>query len=80
MNGIFNSIGFMAPVVIQGKLILRELIHGTIAWDAPLPEQDLDRWDRWRSSLEELNSVKIPRLYISLSFSACEQKTVHGFL
>ena len=46
---------------------------------APLPEQDLDRWDRWRSSLVELNNVKIPRLYLSSSFSACEQKTVHVF-
>ena len=69
----------MAPVVIQGKLLLRELIHGTINWDAPLPVQDLDRWDRWRSSLEELNNVNIPRLYLSSSFSACEQKTVHVF-
>ena len=80
VNGIFDPIGFMAPVVIQGKLLLRELIHGTINWDAPLPEQDLDRWDRWRSSLEELNNVKIPRLYLSSSFSACEQKTVHVFV
>ena len=62
VNGIFDPIGFMAPVVIQGKLLLGELIHGTINWDAPLPEQYLDRWDRWRSSLEELNNVKIPRL------------------
>ena len=38
VNGIFDPIGFMAPVVIQGKLLLRELIHGTINWDAPLPE------------------------------------------
>ena len=80
VNGIFDPIGFMAPVVIQGKLLLRELIHGTINWDAPLPVQDLDRWDRWRSSLEELNNVNIPRLYLSSSFSACEQKTVHVFL
>ena len=79
VNGIFDPIGFMAPVVIQGKLLLRELIHGTINWDAPLPEQDLDRWDRWRISLVELNNVKIPRLYLSSSFSACEQKTVHVF-
>ena len=79
MNGVFDPIGFVAPVVIQGKLLLRELIHGTINWDAPLPEQDLDRWDLWRSSLEELNNVKIPRLYLSSSFSACEQKTVHVF-
>ena len=64
----------MAPVVIQGKLLLGELIHGTINWDAPLPEQYLDRWDRWRSSLEELNNVKIPRLYLPSSFSAWGKK------
>ena len=80
VNGVFDHIGFMAPVVIQGKLILRKLIHGTINRGAPLPEQDLDRWDRWRSSLEELNNVKIPRLYLSSSFSACEHKSVHVFL
>ena len=69
----------MAPVVFQGKLLLRELIHGTINWDTPLPEQDLTIWDRWSSSLEELNNVKIPRLYLSSSFSACEQENVHVF-
>ena len=77
VNGIFDPIGFMAPVVIQEKLLVRELIHGTINWDAPLPDQDLDRWDRWRSSLDNVNS---PRLYLSSSFSACEQKTVHVFV
>ncbi|KAK3099229.1 hypothetical protein FSP39_001287 [Pinctada imbricata] len=77
INSIYDPLGFMAPVVIKGKLLLRELIHGTVDWDEPLPEEAFQEWDRWRSSLLDLNDVRIRRPYLPTSYSGCDQKEVH---
>ncbi|XP_056003773.1 uncharacterized protein LOC130049788 [Ostrea edulis] len=77
INSIYDPLGFMAPVVIKGKLLLRDLIHGTVDWDEPLPEELFSAWDRWRSSLLDLYDVRIHRPYLPVSYSGCSRKEVY---
>lgn len=44
VNNIYDPLGFVAPVVIQGKHILRELTQGKGDWDSPLPEEMKVQW------------------------------------
>ena len=37
VNSLYDPMGFIAPVTIQGKLILRKVISFTTDWDEPLP-------------------------------------------
>ena len=37
INSIFDPIGFAAPVIIQGKWLLRDITAGSSDWDTPLP-------------------------------------------
>ncbi|XP_056003746.1 uncharacterized protein LOC125682784 [Ostrea edulis] len=75
--GVKWDLGFMAPVVIKGKLLLRDLIHGTVDWDEPLPEELFSEWHRWRSSLLDLYDVRIHRPYLPVSYSGCSRKEVY---
>lgn len=61
VNSIYNPLGFVASVSIQGKAILRELTQDNGNWDSPLPQEMEEMWIKWRSSLKDLGSLQVPR-------------------
>ncbi len=54
VNCLFDPIGFVAPVTILGRMLLRELSVDSCDWDTPLPEEKLEEWKTWQISLQEL--------------------------
>jgi hypothetical protein len=66
-------------VTIEGRLLLREMVTGTVDWDEPLPEELRDRWEKWERSLQDLNTVRIPRAYDLLPIYGVSRKEVHVF-
>lgn len=50
VNSLYDPLGFIAPVIIQGKALLRELTANTIDWDTPLPQEKAGIWIRWKDS------------------------------
>ncbi|XP_041372869.1 uncharacterized protein LOC121386135 [Gigantopelta aegis] len=79
VNSLFDPIGFLAPITIQGKLILRNLMNGTIDWDEPLPPDKLSEWVTWKDSLVQLKHVHIPRCYSTESLSQASKVVLHVF-
>ena len=61
VNSVFDPLGLAAPVTIRGRLLLRELSSGVQDWDTPLPNEKISTWEIWKSSLEELSSLHVPR-------------------
>ncbi|XP_038153297.1 uncharacterized protein LOC119791326 [Cyprinodon tularosa] len=79
VNSLYDPLGFVAPVTIQGKALLRELSMETSDWDAPLPSDKKELWDKWRESLKELQNLKIPRPYTRVSPSDAQRKELCVF-
>ncbi|KAJ8369941.1 hypothetical protein SKAU_G00099690 [Synaphobranchus kaupii] len=69
VNSLFDPLGLVAPVTIQGRALLREFTTDTCDWDTPLQEEKLQEWEVWRNSLQELQQLHIPRRYTSNSLS-----------
>lgn len=69
INSLFDPLGFLAPVTVQGRLLLRELVSQGTDWDTPLPEEKFMKWQGWQDSLQELNELNIPRTYASFSLT-----------
>lgn len=65
VNSIYDPLGFIAPVTIEGKSILRELTLENGDWDSPLPQEMAETWVTWRDSLKGLSDLKISRPYLS---------------
>lgn len=79
MNSIFDLLGLLAPVTIQGRLILRELTSEATDWDMHLPEDKQEDWARWQASLQELKELHVPHAYSSFSSAKAQNKVLHVF-
>ena len=79
INSLYDPLGFVAPVTIQGKSILRELTVENGDWDSPLPQEMEEAWTSWRSSLKDLSSLSISRLYTNLSPSEAVRRELCVF-
>ena len=56
---VYDPLGLVSPVMLEGKLIYREICDQKLAWDAPLPDVYADRWKNWEHKLPD--SVTLPR-------------------
>ncbi|XP_062581908.1 uncharacterized protein LOC134243691 [Saccostrea cucullata] len=71
INGLYDPIGFATPVIIEGKLLLREAMAQPLEWDQPLPEKICRKFQLWRNSLSSLEQVNIPKTYSLESSRDC---------
>ena len=60
-HSLFVPLGFVAPVLIEVKLLLRELKN--YDWDDNLSDTEVEQWKRWLLSLRYLSELKIPRCF-----------------
>ncbi|XP_071177980.1 uncharacterized protein [Mytilus edulis] len=68
--GIFDPLGFIAPVILGGRLIMREAVqNSSLDWDDPLPNNLLSDWQRWKQSLQDLETLEIGRPFTSQSLN-----------
>ena len=61
VSSVFDPIGFIAPVLLEGKKILQELCRSGARWDNEVPDGLSARWRKWRSELFELEKLSIKR-------------------
>ncbi|XP_039870639.1 uncharacterized protein LOC120723317 [Simochromis diagramma] len=74
VNSLYDPLGFVSPITMQGKALLRELTSEQKDWDESLPAEREDEWSRWRSSLKDLERLQIPRCYLSFSQAIAVKK------
>ncbi|CAK1597927.1 unnamed protein product [Parnassius mnemosyne] len=58
---IWDIMGFVAPVVLFAKLLIKDLWLLKLDWDDCPPQQIVETWKRFCIELPLLNDVKIPR-------------------
>ena len=59
---IFDPVGFLTPIILQSKLLMRETWGGKIAgWDDSLPEDQQKRWVEFLISLLQLQDIEFSR-------------------
>lgn len=65
---LYDPLGFIAPVIINAKILIQTLWKSGLEWDDCLPDDLLEKWLRYRDELKVLTLVKVPRwLNITLS-------------
>ncbi|XP_050063210.1 uncharacterized protein LOC126552533 [Aphis gossypii] len=61
LNRIFDPLGFLAPVLVRGKIFLQQLWQLKIEWDQQLPEELSNRWYTFYQEFNDLSYLPIPR-------------------
>ena len=88
VNSVYDPLGFAAPVMLEGRKILQQLVlmgerraenKTPLAWDDPLPTVMMNRWTRWRDSLVELQHLSVPRCYHPREFGTVTRAELHAF-
>lgn len=74
---LFDPLGWLAPIVIQCKMLYQKLWIASLDWDDLLPSDLESVWQRQRHQLNDINEIKIPRwLCSNLTKNSTE---LHGF-
>ncbi|XP_063837160.1 uncharacterized protein LOC135086304 [Ostrinia nubilalis] len=58
---LWDIMGFVAPVILYAKLLIKELWLLKLDWDDEPPLSIINLWQSFRSALPLLNDFKIPR-------------------
>ena len=61
LSSIFDPLGFVSPVVLSGKLLLKDICRSRKKWDESLTETELQRWFEWKRNLCTLKSICVPQ-------------------
>ncbi|XP_026147341.1 uncharacterized protein LOC113121247 [Carassius auratus] len=76
VNSLYDPLGFVAPVTMQGKALVRELSSEQFDWDTPLPSDKEAQWKAWTDSLADLKEVQIHRPYVPVSISNTSKREI----
>ncbi|XP_077997089.1 uncharacterized protein LOC144450360 [Glandiceps talaboti] len=76
---VYDPLGFASPFILPAKCILQELCRLECGWDDDIPEQQLTAWREWRSKLEILKDMEIPRCYKPVGFGKIQRVELHHF-
>ncbi|XP_069114405.1 uncharacterized protein [Argopecten irradians] len=79
VNSLYDPLGFIAPTTIQGRLLLRKVVSTTDDWDKPLPDDLQEEWKHWVESLQELNTLTVPRTYSPIPIYNAAYRDIHVF-
>ena len=55
---VYDPLGLVSPVMLDGKRIYRETCNQKITWDAPLPEVITRQWITWEKQLPTFLSMQ----------------------
>ncbi len=58
---VYDPLGRAAPLIIQAKIKLSELGIKGLNWKDVVTGEDQAWWQRWFSTLIQLNSIRMPR-------------------
>ena len=73
---IYDPLGFVSPLTLQGKLLYRTICEEKLAWDEELPTNIKREWKTWEDNLPV--KVKVPRS-LSAQWNPIQEITLHGF-
>ena len=78
VSSIFDPIGFVAPVLLEGKKILQESCRSGLSWDDPISDNLNSRWRKWRLEVKNLETIKIQHCVKPGNFGGVKITELHS--
>ncbi|KAK7592939.1 hypothetical protein V9T40_007691 [Parthenolecanium corni] len=79
MAKVYDPLGWMSPVTLSAKILLRKIWQGNYAWDATIQQNLIDEWLPIRSELQKVGDIELPRAYAETGIEDAENMELHAF-
>ncbi|XP_077971383.1 uncharacterized protein LOC144425718 [Styela clava] len=79
VSSVYDPIGLVAPVILEGKKILQALCKDCYDWDEPIPEIFRVKWEKWQKDLCHLVNLRVDRCYKPVNFGNIKHVELHHF-
>ena len=79
VSSIYDPLGFASPFLLQGKLILQQLCADQKGWDDELSSEQRMSWEKWRTNLPKLESIKVNRCIKPSGFGNVTKVSLNHF-
>ena len=77
---IFDPLGYAIPVLLESKLILRQIFINHPGWKADqINDEELQRWQKWLVNLPQFPQLKFPRVLMPGLPKTFKSVTYHVF-
>ncbi|XP_071637531.1 uncharacterized protein [Temnothorax longispinosus] len=74
---IFDPLGFLTPLTFVAKRLIQQLWMLKVEWDDRPPSEICSRWEKYKSELPALASIRIPRTVAVVDNVV--RREIHGF-
>ena len=79
ISSIYDPLGFVAPLILPAKAILRDLCQKGLDWDDRISPKDLARWQGWLQELPKLEQFAVERCLKPSNFGRIISSQLHNF-
>ena len=79
VSSIYDPLGFVAPLILPAKAILRDLCRKGLDWDDRISPEDLARWQDWLQELPKLEQFTVERCLKPKNFGRIVSSQLHNF-
>lgn len=76
ISRLFDPLGILQPLIVLAKLFMQRLWGMDLDWDDTVPEGTVKMWKSFKSELEKVHKVEVPR-FVLLENAVSYQ--LHGF-
>ena len=79
ISSVYDPLGAVSPVILNGKQILQALCRQNVIWDDLIPTDILPLWEKWRTELPLIEKLKFPRCLKPSEFGDPVKTEIHSF-
>ena len=79
LSSLYDPIGFVSPVVLEGRLLLQTICKRKAQLDDEITTADSEKWIQWTSCLPQIGSLRISRCLKPNAFGQIRLWEIHNF-
>lgn len=79
ISSIYDPLGFAAPFLLSGRLLLQCICNSKRGWDEPITGEERVLWEQWRRKLLYLEKIEVARCFRPPGFGNIISTTLHSF-
>lgn len=86
VSSLYDTMGFVCPVVLEAKKILQKLRKLNLGWDDEIADDLQYHWNKWKRGLPALSQVQLSRFHlvddtevVDVSLHLCSDGSEDGY-